>query len=67
MIVTTGLARLDRLLADPTIDEVLVNAGRDVWVERCGQLESVDQVFEPARSNTPSSGYLRRLACGPTP
>lgn len=41
MIVTTGLARLDRLLADPTIDEVLVNAGRDVWVERCGQLESV--------------------------
>jgi pilus assembly protein CpaF len=44
-IVELALARLDgmgelaALLADPTIDEVLVNNGVEVWVERAGALE----------------------------
>jgi pilus assembly protein CpaF len=33
-----GLGTLDALLADPTVDEVLVNAGGDVWTERRGSL-----------------------------
>ncbi|MGI9052492.1 MAG: CpaF family protein [Ilumatobacteraceae bacterium] len=36
-----GLGALDHLLRDPTVDEVLVNAGGDVWVERDGTLSSV--------------------------
>jgi pilus assembly protein CpaF len=34
-----GLDVLDTLLADPAVDEILVNAGGDVWVERHGVLE----------------------------
>jgi pilus assembly protein CpaF len=34
-----GLDVLDALLADPAVDEILVNAGGDVWVERHGVLE----------------------------
>ena len=34
-----GLGPLEQLLADPEITEVLVNAGREVWVERHGQLQ----------------------------
>jgi len=34
-----GLGALDALLADETVDEVLVNAGGDIWVERDGRLE----------------------------
>jgi pilus assembly protein CpaF len=33
-----GLGTLDPLLADPTVDEVLVNAHGDVWVERDGAM-----------------------------
>ena len=33
-----GLGRLDRLLAEPGVTEVMVNAG-PVWVERAGRLE----------------------------
>lgn len=33
-----GLGRLDALLADPAVDEVLVNPGGDVWTERAGEL-----------------------------
>jgi pilus assembly protein CpaF len=33
-----GIARLDRLLAEPDITELMVNAG-PVWVERAGRLE----------------------------
>jgi pilus assembly protein CpaF len=36
---TTGLGPLEPLLADPTVREVLVNGGREVWVERAGALE----------------------------
>ena len=33
-----GLGRLGELLADPTVDEVVVHRGRDLWVERSGRL-----------------------------
>lgn len=36
-----GLGVLDALLADDSIGEVMVNAGRDVWVDRAGRLERV--------------------------
>jgi pilus assembly protein CpaF len=35
----SGLDALDALAADPAIDEILVNGGGDVWVERDGTLE----------------------------
>jgi pilus assembly protein CpaF len=34
-----GLGPLEALLADPTVTELMVNGGRDVWVERRGELE----------------------------
>ena len=34
-----GLGSLDSLLRDDTVDEVLVNPGGDVWVERQGRIE----------------------------
>lgn len=36
--VSTGLGVLEPLLADPTVDEVMVNGLRPVWVERAGEL-----------------------------
>jgi pilus assembly protein CpaF len=35
-----GLGDLDVLLRDPTVDEVLVNAGREIWVDRAGTITS---------------------------
>ncbi len=37
-----GLGPLDSLMDDPEISEIMVNAGREVWVERRGALERVD-------------------------
>jgi pilus assembly protein CpaF len=37
--LATGLGPLEPLLADPSVDEVMVNGPRDVWVERRGRLE----------------------------
>ena len=37
----TPLGGLERWLSDPTVTEVMVNGGRDVWVERSGQLSHV--------------------------
>ena len=34
----TGLGELDAFLRDPTVDEVLVNGGGDVWIDRRGDL-----------------------------
>jgi pilus assembly protein CpaF len=34
-----GLGPLDALVADPAVDEVLVNGGGDIWVERAGALQ----------------------------
>ena len=35
------LGGLERWLADPTVDEVLVNAGSEVWIDRGGALSLV--------------------------
>lgn len=40
----SGLGPLEPLLADPTVSEVMVNAGTDVWVERRGELSLVATV-----------------------
>jgi pilus assembly protein CpaF len=37
----SGLGDLEALVADSTIDEVLVNDGREIWIERAGALERV--------------------------
>ncbi len=43
----TGLDALELLLADPTVDEVLVNRGGEVWVERDGHLERTEPIPPP--------------------
>ncbi len=35
------LGGLERWLADPAIDEVIVNSGGDVWIEKSGTLARV--------------------------
>lgn len=42
-----GLGPLQPLLEDPEVTEVLVNAGREVWVERAGRLEQLALVVDP--------------------
>ena len=39
-----GLDVLDEHLRDPAVDEVLVNAGHDVWVDRAGALTRVAEL-----------------------
>lgn len=48
----TGLGPLEALLADPTIDEIMVTGTRPVWIERDGRLQRTDAAF-------PSEGALR--------
>ncbi len=43
---TIGLGPLEELLADPGVDEVLVNGHDEVWVEREGRLERSDLRFD---------------------
>ena len=38
------LGGLERWLRDPTVNEVMVNGGTDVWVERGGQLQCVGHI-----------------------
>jgi pilus assembly protein CpaF len=42
--LATGLGPLEPLLADPTVDEVMVNGPREVWVERGGRLAPAPEV-----------------------
>jgi pilus assembly protein CpaF len=42
---TVGLGPLEDLLADPLVEEVMVNGADDVYVERAGRIESVDVRF----------------------
>jgi len=42
---TVGLGPLEELLADPTVEEVMVNGPERVYVERGGQIEPVDVAF----------------------
>ena len=39
VLLATGLGPLEPLLADPTVDEVMVNGPGEVFVERRGRLE----------------------------
>jgi pilus assembly protein CpaF len=43
-----GLGPVEPLLADPTVTEILVNAGTEVWVERAGQLERAAELADGA-------------------
>ena len=36
-----GLGELDAYVRDETVDEVLVNAGREIWIDRAGTLHYV--------------------------
>ena len=36
-----GLGELDAYVRDETVDEVLVNAGREIWIDRAGTLQFV--------------------------
>jgi pilus assembly protein CpaF len=42
---TVGLGPLEDLLADPTVEEVMVNGPDEVYVERAGRIEAVDVRF----------------------
>ena len=44
--LATGLGPLEPLLADPAVDEVMVNGPREVWVERRGRIEPAGVSFE---------------------
>ena len=43
--LATGMGPLEPLLADPSVDEVMVNAPGDVWVERGGRIERTALAF----------------------
>jgi pilus assembly protein CpaF len=43
---SVGLGPLEVLLADPAVEEVMVNGPDRVYIERCGLLEPTDVVFE---------------------
>jgi pilus assembly protein CpaF len=40
-----GFGPLEPLLADPSVDEIMVNGLRTVWVERAGRIQPTDIVF----------------------
>jgi pilus assembly protein CpaF len=41
-----GLGPLEKLLEDPTIDEIMVNGPRNIYIERYGKIERVSATFE---------------------
>jgi pilus assembly protein CpaF len=43
--LATGLGPLEPLLADPSVDEVMVNGPDEVWVERRGRVERAAAAF----------------------
>ena len=45
MLLATGLGPLEPLLADPSVDEVMVNGPGSVYVERSGRLEPAGVAF----------------------
>jgi len=42
------LSPITTLLADPGVDEIMINGPHEVWVERAGRIESTDARFESA-------------------
>src|SRR5438874_7886586 len=51
---TLGHGPLEKLLADPTVSEVMVNGPREVWIEREGRLELTAMRFT-------DDSHLRRI------
>jgi pilus assembly protein CpaF len=49
-----GYGPLERLLADPSISEIMVNGARDIWIERQGRLSQTTLKFTDA-------SHLRRI------
>ena len=47
---TVGLGPLEDLLADPEVEEVMVNGPAEVYVERGGRIERTDVSFESERA-----------------
>jgi len=47
---TVGLGPLEELLADPRVEEVMVNGPGDVYVERGGRIERTEVSFESERA-----------------
>ncbi len=45
-----GYGPLDALMADPTITEILVNGGRQIWIERHGALHRLAISLEPGEA-----------------
>jgi pilus assembly protein CpaF len=43
---SSGLGPLESLLADPAVDEIMVNGPERIWVERAGRLEPTDVRFD---------------------
>src|SRR5213083_1712178 len=43
--LATGLGPLEPLLADPSVDEVMVNGPDEVWIERGGRIERAAVAF----------------------
>src|SRR3954470_22865792 len=43
--LATGLGPLEPLLADPDVDEVMVNGPGEVWIERKGRIEPTRVAF----------------------
>src|ERR1700754_1311561 len=46
LLAATGLGPLEPLLADPAVDEVMVNGPGDVYVERHGKIRSAGVRFD---------------------
>ena len=40
-----GLGVVDRLLAEPDVNEIMINGPGSIWVERNGRLESLDELL----------------------
>jgi len=47
---TVGLGPLEELLADPAVEEVMVNGPDDVYVERRGRIERTEVRFDSERA-----------------
>jgi pilus assembly protein CpaF len=49
-----GYGPLERLLADPTVSEIMVNGPKDIWIEREGRLSQTSLTFT-------DTSHLRRI------
>ncbi len=60
-----GLGELDAIVRDETVDEVLVNAGGEIWIDRDGTLQYVGSLG-PTASTCSSNACSHRSAAGST-